>query len=60
MPKIVNFGEFWKSEACGQTVVPDRLILIRQKVLEIAKIEKYDIFGDFQTLCSFEAQFTDL
>ena len=38
-----------------QTVLPDRSILIGQKWLEKAKIEKFkcDILGDFQTLCSW-------
>ena len=31
MPKIVNFCEFLKNEICGQTVLPDRSILIGQK-----------------------------
>ena len=50
---MVNFGEFLKSEPCGQTVLPDRSILIGQKLLENAKIEKSkrDIFDDFQTMC---------
>ena len=38
MPKIVNFGEFLKSEAFGQAVLPDRSILIEQKLIENAKI----------------------
>ena len=24
MPKIINFENIWKTEACGQTVLPDR------------------------------------
>ena len=28
MPKMVNFDEFWKPNACGQTVLPDRSGLI--------------------------------
>ena len=36
MPKIVNF----KSAACGQTVLPDKLIFIGQKLAENTKIEK--------------------
>ena len=36
--KIVNFGEFSKVEACGQTVLPDRLLLIGQKLVKNAKI----------------------
>ena len=46
-------ASFWKPEACGQTVLPDRLILIGQKLAENAKIEKLkcDIFSDLQTLC---------
>ena len=36
----------------SQIVLPDRSILIRQKSVENAKIEKlkWDILGDFQTL----------
>ena len=35
-------------------MLPDKSILIGQKLLENANIEKlkYDIFGDFQTLCT--------
>ena len=53
MPKMLNLASFWKPEACGQTVLPDRSILIGQKLVENAKIEKFkwDILGDFQTLC---------
>ena len=41
MPKMVHFGEFLKkTEACGQTVLPDRSILIGQKLMESAKIQK--------------------
>ena len=52
--KKVKNGQFWKTEACGQTVLPNRSILIGQKLMENAKIEKFkcDILGDFQTLCS--------
>ena len=48
MPKIVNLASFWKTEARGQTVLPDRSILIEQKLLKIAKIEKYkwDVLSD--------------
>ena len=43
---------FWKPEACGQTELPDRSVLIGQKLVENAKIRKFklDILGDFQTL----------
>ena len=37
MPKMVNFGEFLKTEACGQTVLPDGSILIGQKLVENAQ-----------------------
>ena len=30
---------FWKPEACGQTVLPDRSVLIGQKLVENAKIQ---------------------
>ena len=44
MPKVVNLG--------GQTVLPDRLVLMKQKLVENTEIEKFkcDILGDFQTL----------
>ena len=38
MPKKVDFDEFWKPEDCGQTVLPDRSILMGQKLTENAKI----------------------
>ena len=30
---------FWKPEACGQTVLPDRSVLIGQKLVENANIQ---------------------
>ena len=52
MPKIVNF---WKTEAHGQTVLPERSLLIGQTLVENAKTQKYkcDIFWDFHTLVFF-------
>ena len=43
---MVN-GVLKKPEACGQTALPDRPLLIRKKLLESAKIQKFkcDIFG---------------
>ena len=48
---LANFG---KPEACGQTVLPDRSVLIGQKLVENAKIQKfkYDILSNFQTMCT--------
>ena len=45
-------------EVCGQTVLPDRSILVGQKMVKNVKIEKIekikcDIFGDFQTMCVY-------
>ena len=37
MSKMVHFGEFLKT--CGQTVLPDKLILIGQNLVENAKIK---------------------
>ena len=54
MPKIVHFSDFFKAEACGQTVLPDWSILSGQNLVEDAKIKKKvecDILGNFQTLC---------
>ena len=39
MPKIVHLASFWQPEACGQTVLPDRSLLIEQKLVENAKIK---------------------
>ena len=38
---MVILASFWKTEACGQTVLPDMSILIRQKLMENAEVEKY-------------------
>ena len=40
MPKMDSLASFWKPEACSQTVLPDRLVFIGQKILENDKIEK--------------------
>ena len=52
MPKIVNLAIFLKNEACGQTVLPDRSVMIGQTLVENAKIPKLkcDILRDFQTM----------
>ena len=44
---------FWKSDSSGQTVLPDRSILVRQKLMKNTKFQKlkYAILIDFQTLC---------
>ena len=49
-------ASFWKSEACGQTVLPDGSVLIGQKLVENAKIQKFkcDILSNFQTMWSRE------
>ena len=46
-------ASFWKPEFYSKSVLSDRSILIGQKLVENAKIEKLkcDILGDFQTLC---------
>ena len=45
-------ASFWKPEACGQTVLPDRSILIGQKLVENSNSKKFkcDILSNFQTL----------
>ena len=50
---MANLASVWKTKCCGQTVLPDRSILIGQKLVENAKIEQFqcDILGDIQTLC---------
>ena len=55
--KFIKNGQFlasfWKPEACGQTVLPERPISMGQKLVKNAKSEKFkwDILGDFQTVC---------
>ena len=47
MPILASFR---KSEACGQTVLPDRILLIGQKLVENAKKDSNETFlRDFQT-----------
>ena len=36
---MVDFVSFWKLKVCGQTVLPDRSILIGQKLVENAKFK---------------------
>ena len=45
-------ASFWKPEACGQTVLPDRSVLMGHKLVENAKIPKFkcDIWSNFQTM----------
>ena len=49
MLKMFNLTSYWKPQACGQTALPDKSIVIGQKLVENAKIEKLncDILGDF-------------
>ena len=51
---MVNCGEILKPEVCGQTVLPDRSLLIRQKLVENAKIQKFkcDNLSNFQVFTS--------
>ncbi len=45
--KWSNLASFWTPKACGQAELPDRSVLIGQKL-----VENGNILGDFQTLCS--------
>ena len=49
---LCKSGNFWNLEACGQTVLPDRSLLVGKKLAKNAKIEKFkcDILDNFQTL----------
>ena len=48
-----NLTGLWKPEACGQTLLPDRSVVIGQKLVGNAKIQKIksDILSHFPTLC---------
>ena len=52
LTKNAKNGPYWQIEACSQTVLPDKLLLIEQKLIENAKIEKFkcDILSNFQTM----------
>ena len=47
--KLINFVIFWKTKACSQIVLPDKW---NWKL-------KWDIFGDFQTMCGANFQGKD-
>ena len=51
---MLNLASFWKPKACGQTVLPDRSVLIGQKLVENAKMPKFkcDLLINFQTMWS--------
>ena len=53
---MVHLASFWKPEACGQTVLPDRSVLIGQKLVENTKIQKFkcDILSSFQTMLVYQ------
>ena len=54
---MVHFGEFLKPKACGQTELPDKSVLIGQKLVENAKIKKIRSFQIFVFLFTvFENQ----
>ena len=42
-------ASFWKPKACGQTVLPNRSILIEQKLMENAKIENLNWESHYET-----------
>ena len=46
---MVNLASFWKTEAYGQTVLPDKSVLVGQKLVENAKVPKFkcDIVNTF-------------
>ena len=46
-------ASFWKPDACGQTVLPDRSVLIGKKLVVKTNIQKFkcDILSNFQTMC---------
>ena len=48
--KSAKNGAYWPI-AGGQTILPDRSLLIGQKLVENVKIHKCDILSKFQTWC---------
>ena len=48
-------ANFWKPEACGQTVLPDRSVLIGQKLVENTKIQmRLNMFSRFWHFLSID------
>ena len=47
---LVILGSYYKSEDCGQILLPDRSFLVVQKLLENAKNKKLTIFGIFSNV----------
>ena len=39
---MVHFGDFWKPEAWGKTVLPGKSLFIEQKSVKNAKIQKFE------------------
>ena len=61
MPKMVNFASFWKPEAFGQTVLPDRSISIGQKLVQNGKLKNSnEIFLVIFKHCEIVPQFGSL
>ena len=56
---MVILASFWKSEACGQTVLPYRSVLIGKKMVENGKIQKFkcDILWVIFKQCEVEENF---
>ena len=54
-------ASFWKPEACSQTLLPDRSVLMGQKLVENAKTKnsKWDILSNFQTTCIIKLPWAD-
>ena len=46
IPKMVNLASFWKTEVCLSNMLPDRSILIGQKLVKMTKF-KWDIWDYF-------------
>ena len=44
---MVHLASCWKTEACGQSMLPDRSVLIGQKLVENAKIQIFKYFEWF-------------
>ena len=55
--KWYNLPSFWKPEVGGQTLFPDRSVLIGQKLVENANIQKFrcEILSNFQTMWDAKA-----
>ena len=57
--KKAKNSQFWKSKVCSQTVLPDRSLLIEQKLVENTKIQMRHFEWVIFKQCAFIIDYVD-